>query len=143
MAQFTQKSLTWNHQVSQSQKNLIFHNRSCFEFHQAQWTLFLSQLQFVITYHPRHQERKLNTLLCHLYLAPKEGDEIYNQQRDIIFKLKHFLLQALCISNYKKLKLQMDNVVFQILVYIPRNFLINFLNKEYTFKKCYVTNVFK
>ncbi len=33
-------------------------------------------------------------LFCRLYFAPKEGNETYNQQRDVIPKPEHFLLQV-------------------------------------------------
>lgn len=40
---------------------------------------------------------KLNPLSHHLYFAPKEGYETYDQQRDVILKPKHFQFQALWV----------------------------------------------
>lgn len=57
--------------------------------YQVCWALFLFQFPFVITYCLRHHQRKLYALPRHLYFAPKEGDETYNQQCDVILKLEH------------------------------------------------------
>jgi hypothetical protein len=57
--------------------------------YQVCWALFLSQFHFVITYHLRRHQRKLYALFHCLHFAPKEGDETYNQQCDVILKPKH------------------------------------------------------
>jgi hypothetical protein len=40
-----------------------------------------------------------NALSHHWYFMPKEGDETYEQQCDIILKLEYFWLQALIILD--------------------------------------------
>jgi hypothetical protein len=42
--------------------------------------------------------RKPDTLSNHSYLTPKEGNEAYDQQCDIIIKLEHLWLQALWVA---------------------------------------------
>jgi hypothetical protein len=62
--------------------------------YQVRWALFLFQSPFVITYCLRHHQRKLYALFCRLYFAPKEGNETYNKQHDVILKPEHLCLQA-------------------------------------------------
>jgi hypothetical protein len=69
---------------------------SVLNWRQAQWALFLSQFQFVITtYHLGRHQRKLDALSYRLYFASKKGDATYEQECDVILKLEHLQLQAL------------------------------------------------
>jgi hypothetical protein len=54
---------------------------------------------FVITYWLKRQQGKVDVLSYRLYLVPKEGDETYKQQCDVILQLKYLQLQALSIIH--------------------------------------------
>ena len=55
---------------------------------QAYQNILLSRFNFVITYHLNSQQIWSNALLKRAYLASKEEDITYNQQRLTIFKLE-------------------------------------------------------
>ena len=61
----------------------------------------LSRFDFVVTNRRSSQQGKTNALSCHAYLASKEGDVVYDQQKRIILKPKHLVLHSL-ISNSPK-----------------------------------------
>jgi hypothetical protein len=65
---------------------------------QAWWALSLSQFRFVMTNHFKHQQGKLDTLFHRSCFMPKEGDATYEQQCDVILKLKHLWLQTLSVT---------------------------------------------
>jgi hypothetical protein len=66
---------------------------------QARWSMSISRFDFVITYRPGNQQGKSDALSHCFYLAPKEGDETYDQQQTIILKPKclnlHLLVRIL------------------------------------------------
>jgi hypothetical protein len=49
----------------------------------------------MITYRPGSQQRQSNALSRHLYLTPKEGDTVYDQQHLVLLKPERLLLQTL------------------------------------------------
>lgn len=62
---------------------------------QAQWSMSLSRFEFIITYRPRKQQGLSDALSRRSYLAPKEGDIAFEQQRMVLLKPKEFHLQAM------------------------------------------------
>jgi hypothetical protein len=57
---------------------------------QARWNMSLSQFDFVITYRPGKQQGLSNALSRRSYLAPKEGEAAYEQQRTTLLKLSNY-----------------------------------------------------
>jgi len=53
--------------------------------------------EFIITYRLGCQQEKLYVLSCLLCITFKEGDAIYKQQCDVIFKFEHLQFQTLSI----------------------------------------------
>jgi len=58
----------------------------------------LSKFDFIITYRLGSQQEKFDVLSCCSYLASKERDEIYNQQKTIVLRLGHLSLHSLVTS---------------------------------------------
>ena len=65
---------------------------------QARWSTSLSKFDFIITYQPGSQQGKSDALSHRSYLAPKEGDEIYNQQKTIVLRPENLNLHSLVTS---------------------------------------------
>jgi hypothetical protein len=63
--------------------------------HQAHWSMSLSCFNFMITYRPGSQQGWFDALLRRSYLAPKEGDTIYDQQHLVFLKPERLLLRTL------------------------------------------------
>lgn len=61
----------------------------------------LSKFHFIITYRPTSQQVKSDALSYSSYLTPKEGDEIYNQQKTIILRPEHLSLHSWITSLLK------------------------------------------
>lgn len=55
----------------------------------------LLRFHFVITYWPNNQQQKINALSYHFYLAPKEGNVIYDLQKSINFELECLAIHSL------------------------------------------------
>jgi len=55
----------------------------------------LSRFDFKITYRPGKQQGLSDVLSRRSYLAPKEGDASFDQQRTILLKPEHFHLRAI------------------------------------------------
>jgi len=62
---------------------------------QARWSMSLSRFDFKITYRPGKQQGLSDALSRRSYLAPKEGDTSFDQQRTILLKPEHFHLRAM------------------------------------------------
>jgi len=62
---------------------------------QARWSMALSRFDFKITYRPGKQQGLSDALSRRSYLAPKEGDASFDQQRTILLKSEHFHLRAI------------------------------------------------
>ncbi len=65
---------------------------------QARWNMSLSRFDFCITYRPGKQQGLSDALSRRSYLAPKEGDAAYDQQRTILLKPEQFHLRATAMS---------------------------------------------
>lgn len=63
--------------------------------HQARWSITLLRFDFKIIYWLRRQEGLTDVLSRHTYLASKERDSSFYQQRTILLKLEHFYLWAI------------------------------------------------
>jgi hypothetical protein len=59
---------------------------------QAHWSISLSRFNFMITYRPGSQQGRSDALSRRSYLAPKEGDAVYDQQHSMLLKPKRLLL---------------------------------------------------
>jgi hypothetical protein len=55
---------------------------------QARWSLSLSCFNFVITYCPGSKQIRSDALSRRAYLAPREGDVAYDQQKTTLIKLE-------------------------------------------------------
>lgn len=66
---------------------------------QARWSISLSRFNFVITYRPGSQQVKSDALSRRAYLAPKEGDAAYDQQRATLLKPEQLLLRTMRTST--------------------------------------------
>ncbi len=73
---------------------MIFHVLNQCQFHST----IMSWFCFVVTYYPKHQQGKPNALSHRLYIAPKEGDETYDQQCGVSFKPEHLWFQGLQVA---------------------------------------------
>ncbi len=61
---------------------------------QARWSISLSRFNFVITYRPGSQQIRSDALSRRAYLAPKEGDAAYDQQKTILIKPEQLQLKT-------------------------------------------------
>jgi hypothetical protein len=59
----------------------------------------LSRFDFVITYHPGNLQKKPVALSQQSYLAPKDRDPIFDQQKSIVLRRANFQLNALIMSS--------------------------------------------
>jgi hypothetical protein len=62
---------------------------------QAHWSISLSRFNYMIIYRPGSQQGRSDALSRHSYLAPKEGDAIYDQQHLVLLKPERLLLRTL------------------------------------------------
>jgi len=82
-----------SHQVTvyTDHKNLeYFMSARVLNRRQARWNMSLSRFDFVITYRPGKQQGLSDALSRRSYLAPKEGEAAYDQQRTILLKTEQF-----------------------------------------------------
>jgi hypothetical protein len=101
---------------------------------QARWSISLSRFNFVITYHPGSKQIQSDALSRRAYLAPREGDAAYDQQKTTLIKPKQLqlrivrtttlvdasFLQDIRVSlNFDPLALQLKNNVG---IFNPREF---------------------
>ena len=61
---------------------------------QARWSISLSRFNFVITYRPGSQQIRSDALSRRAYLAPKEGDAAYEQQKTVLIKPEQLQLKT-------------------------------------------------
>ena len=61
---------------------------------QARWSISLSRFNFVITYRPGSQQIRSDALSRRAYLAPKEGDAAFDQQRSTLIKPEQLQLKT-------------------------------------------------
>ena len=61
----------------------------------ARWSISLSRFNFVITYRPGSKQVQSDALSRRAYLAPKEGDEAYDQQQSILLKPEQLQLKTM------------------------------------------------
>ena len=66
---------------------------------QAQWSISLSCFNFIITYRLGTQQIRSNALSRRAYLAPKEGDATYDQQRSTLLKPEQLQLKTTHIAT--------------------------------------------
>lgn len=63
--------------------------------HQARWSGILSRFDYIISYRPgHHQQGKPDALSRRSYLAPKEGNATFAQQKSIILKPKQLKINV-------------------------------------------------
>ena len=74
---------------------------------QARWSISLSRFNFIITYRPETQQIRSDALSRRAYLAPKEGDATYDQQRSTLLKPEQLQLRTTHITT------SMDVAFFQ------------------------------
>jgi len=73
----------WHHLLERAQHEItVYYDHKNFQYFMMacvlKWALSLFQFRFVITYHPRRQQGKLDALSHRSYLVPKEGDAAYD-----------------------------------------------------------------
>jgi hypothetical protein len=92
----------------------------------------------VITYHPGNLQKKPVTLSRRFYLAPKDWDPIFDQQKSIVLKQANFQLNALTMSSGEDasyLKEVQDTLKANPFVEnIKKRLYINNVNDEFEFK---------
>ena len=66
---------------------------------QARWSISLSRFNFIITYRLGTQQIQSDALSRRAYLAPKEGDTAYNQQRSTLLKPEQLQLRTTHITT--------------------------------------------
>ena len=66
---------------------------------QARWSISLSRFNFVITYRPGSQQIRSDALSRRAYLAPKEGDIAFDQQKTTVIKPEQLQLKTVCITT--------------------------------------------
>jgi hypothetical protein len=66
---------------------------------QARWNMSLSQFGFIITYRPGKQQGLFDALSRRSYLAPREGEATYEQQRITLLKAEKLHLRATTMST--------------------------------------------
>jgi hypothetical protein len=87
-------------------KNLeYFMSAKNLNWRQARWNMAFSHFNFIITYRPGSQQGKTYTSSHRAYLAPNEGDAVYDQQRSIFLKPKRLVLHSLVSSPLKDLSI--------------------------------------
>jgi hypothetical protein len=79
----------WHHLFEKAQhKTIVYSDHKNLQYFmiahvlnqcQVQWALSLSRFWFIIRYRPGRQQRKLNAIFYHSYLAFKEGNVVYEQ----------------------------------------------------------------
>jgi hypothetical protein len=110
----------WRHFLEGAQHQIIvytdhknleyFMSAKVLNCRQGRWSMFLSRFDFVITYRPGNQQGKSDALSRCSYLAPKEGDETYDQQQTIILKSEHLNLHSLVSTLPKTLPIIEKNL---------------------------------
>jgi hypothetical protein len=60
---------------------------------QARWSISLSRFNFVIMYHPGSKQIRSDALSRRVYLAPREGDAAYDQQKTTPIKPEQLQLK--------------------------------------------------
>jgi hypothetical protein len=60
---------------------------------QARWSISLSRFNFVITYCPGSRQIQSDALSWRAYLAPREGDAAYDQQKTTLIKPEQLQLK--------------------------------------------------
>jgi hypothetical protein len=70
---------------------------------QARWSVALSRFDFFIIYRSGNQQGKTDALSRRTYLALKQGDAIYDQQKSILLKPERLTLRSLVSSPPKDL----------------------------------------
>jgi hypothetical protein len=93
----------WRHFLERAQhpvtvhtdhKNLeYFMSTKVLNQRQARWSISLSRFNFVITYPPGSKQIQSDALSRRAYLAPREGDATYDQQKTTLIKLKQLQLK--------------------------------------------------
>ena len=66
---------------------------------QARWSISLSRFNFIITYRSGTQQIRSDALSRRAYLAPKEGDAAYDQQRSTLLKPEQLQLKTTHITT--------------------------------------------
>ena len=66
---------------------------------QARWSIPLSRFNFIITYRPGTQQIRSDALSRRAYLAPKEEDATYDQQRSTLLKPVQLQLRTMHITT--------------------------------------------
>jgi hypothetical protein len=66
---------------------------------QVRWNMSLARFNFVIIYRPGKQQGLSDPLSRQSYLAPKEGEATYEQQRTTLLKTEQLCLYAVTMST--------------------------------------------
>ena len=66
---------------------------------QVRWSILLSRFNFIITYRLGTQQIQSDALSRRAYLAPKEGDAAYDQQRSTLLKPEQLQLRTMYITT--------------------------------------------
>jgi hypothetical protein len=86
--------------VYTNHKNLeYFMSAKVLNRQQARWSLSLSRFNFVITYCPGSKQIRSDALSRRTYLAPREGDVAYDQQKTTFIKLEQLQLKTVCTTT--------------------------------------------
>ena len=86
--------------VSTNHKNLTYCMIACvLNCYQAHWNMSLSRFNFIITYWPGKQQGLFDALSKQSYLAPKEGEAAYEQQRTTLLKAEQTCLYITTMST--------------------------------------------
>ncbi len=81
--------------VHTDHKNLeYFMSTKVLNRRQARWSISLSRFNFVITYRPGSKQIQSDALSRRAYLAPREGDAAYDQQKTTLIKPEQFQLKV-------------------------------------------------
>ncbi len=99
MASFSQRSSTSGHGLHRSQEPWYFMSAKVLNRQQARWSLSLSRFNFVITYCPGSKQIRFDALSRRAYLAPREGDVAYDQQKTTLIKLEQLQLKTVCTTT--------------------------------------------
>jgi hypothetical protein len=80
--------------VHTDHKNLeYFMSAKVLNRQQARWSISLSRFNFVITYRPGSKQIQSDALSRQVYLAPREGDAAYDQQKTTLIKPEQLQLK--------------------------------------------------
>ena len=99
MATFVGRNSTYHHNIYRPQESGVLMSARVLNHRQARWSMSLSRFDFIITYWPDSLRRKPDALSRRSYLAPKPGDEVLDQQKTVLLKVRNLQLKAATIAE--------------------------------------------